>query len=412
MAGEMLTGGMAMVFARYGSFWRRLRGAARHGFSTKAVEKYQATLASEAAQAAFDIVQTPADWEKRLKRAIASSILRATYGWPQIKEEESELITRMEAHIARLTNALISAALLIDFFPIIKYVPTWMAKWKRDALEWHKRDTRMFEGFYDGVRRKKMNDQQSDCFVSTLIENEERNGFTQKENAWLAGILFTAGAETTASAMSYFVLAMTLYPDVMRKAQAELDAVVGRERLPTFADQAQLPYINALCKEVLRWRPVGPLAVPRRTIKDDWYEGYLIPKGTIVIPNVWAINRDSNVYPDFDVFHPERFLDDAVEKTLAPLTHSMGHVTYGFGRRICAGYNFANQAMFIDIATLLWAFDIEKAVDEFGHVIVPSSTECIDAGAAVSPAPFKCRITPRFHEVEAILKWEQASRSE
>lgn len=57
------------------------------------------------------------------------------------------------------------------------------------------------------------------------------------------------------------MLAMTLYPDVMRKAQAEIDALVGRERMPTFADRPQLPYVCALVKEVLRWRPVGPVGM-------------------------------------------------------------------------------------------------------------------------------------------------------
>lgn len=70
-----------------------------------------------------------------------------------------------------------------------------------------------------------------------------------------------AGAETTAAALAVFMLAMTLYPDVMRKAQAELDAVVGRDRMPTYADRPHLPYIRAIVKEVLRWRPVGPLGV-------------------------------------------------------------------------------------------------------------------------------------------------------
>jgi cytochrome P450 len=93
------------------------------------------------------------------------------------------------------------------------------------------------------------------------------------------------------------MLAMTLYPDVLRKAQVEVDEVVGRQRVPTFADQANLPYIRALVKETLRWRAPGPLGVPRRAnkvvflpssptiatngLKDDFYEGYFIPKGKV-----------------------------------------------------------------------------------------------------------------------------------
>ena len=87
-----------------------------------------------------------------------------------------------------------------------------------------------------------------------------------------------------------FMLAMSVYPDVQRKAQAELDAVVGHDRLPTFQDRDRLPYINAICNEALRWMPVGPLGVPHRLIQDDEYNGYLLPKDTIFIVNLWCVD--------------------------------------------------------------------------------------------------------------------------
>ena len=78
------------------------------------------------------------------------------------------------------------------------------------------------------------------------------------------------------------------YLETQVRAHAELDAVVGRTRLPTFADYPHLPYIRAMVKEILRWKPVGPLAVPHRLAEDDWYNGMFIPKGTICIPDVMA----------------------------------------------------------------------------------------------------------------------------
>ena len=68
----------------------------------------------------------------------------------------------------------------------------------------------------------------------------------------------------------------------MRRAQAQIDAVVGRDRLPTFADRDKLSFIEAMVKEVLRWRPVGPIGLPRLTLEDDWYKGYFIPKGSVL----------------------------------------------------------------------------------------------------------------------------------
>ena len=80
---------------------------------------------------------------------------------------------------------------------------------------------------------------------------------------------------------------MALFPEAQKKAQAELDVVVGFHRLPDYSDESALPYVCALVKECLRWHAVLPLAVPHKLIEDDNYRGYHIPKGTVVIPNVW-----------------------------------------------------------------------------------------------------------------------------
>ena len=82
---------------------------------------------------------------------------------------------------------------------------------------------------------------------------------------------------------------MALYPDVQLRAQEELDAVVGQNRLPDFSDRPHLPYVNAVIKEVLRWHVVLPLGVPHQTTTDEVYNGYYIPAGTVVCPNVWYV---------------------------------------------------------------------------------------------------------------------------
>ena len=82
---------------------------------------------------------------------------------------------------------------------------------------------------------------------------------------------------------------MAAHPEVQKRAQAELDAVVGPNRLPEFEDQDSLPYICALTKELLRWRTVVPLSIPHRSMQDDEYRGYLIPKGSLVFSNLWSV---------------------------------------------------------------------------------------------------------------------------
>ena len=123
---------------------------------------------------------------------------------------------------------------------------------------------------------------------------------------------------------------MARNPEVMKKAQEELDRVVGKERLPDFSDRDNLPYIDALIKELLRWNPPFPMSVANRATQDDVYRGYSIPAGAIVIPNIWAISRDSSIYPDPEAFNPDRFLKDG--KTNHAVLNPEDRV-FGSGRR-------------------------------------------------------------------------------
>lgn len=102
---------------------------------------------------------------------------------------------------------------------------------------------------------------------------------------------------------------MLRFPDVLRKAQEEIDRVVGRDRLPNEDDEQSLPYIRALQCELLRWRPVVPLVQPHLASQDDEYEGYRIPKGALVWANLAAMSRNPETYPDPDQLKPERYLN-------------------------------------------------------------------------------------------------------
>ncbi|KAI0698160.1 cytochrome P450 [Cytidiella melzeri] len=396
MGDEILTGGMYMVFLKYGDRWRKMRRASHESFSLKGSEKFQPIQADATIKATLLIITQPASWEDHIKRMTISSILSSVYGWAPFSEQEIPMMKRMHAHSAKVSEVTAPGAYLVDFIPAMKYLPSWMAKWKREGSQWYEDETKMFEGFFASIAAELAAGNATDSFVAELIETEEKHGMTRKEGGWLAGILMY-----TAATLLTFILAMTLHSDVMRKAQEELDEVVGRDRVPSFKDKSRLPYVRAIVKETLRWRPVGPLAVPRKTTEDDWYEGYFIPKGTTVIPNVW----DPEVYTNPEDFRPERFLDELGQVEISfPDTHQMGHVSYGFGRRICVGMHFANQALFIAVATILWALDIHPSVDESGNAIRPSCTDWIDTGVVVGPAPFPCSLTPRFPGARSILE--------
>jgi len=172
--------------------------------------------------------------------------------------------------------------------------------------------------------------------------------------------------------------------------------MVGNDRLPKFTDRSQLPYVDALAKEVFRWNTVVPLALPHRVQEDDIHEGYYIPKGALVIPNIWQMQRDPRTYPNPSEFNPDRYLGKEPQQD--PRT-----ICFGFGRRICPGLNLADASVFISCAMALAVFDIFKAVEN-GVEITPV-VECTP-GTISHPVPYKCSIRPRSPKAVALIQQE------
>lgn len=157
---------------------------------------------------------------------------------------------------------------------------------------------------------------------------------------------------------------MAVHPEIQRKAQKEIDQLLRGERLPTLSDQADLPYISAMVKEIYRWHVPLPISIPKLLREDDVYKGYLIPKGAIVLENIWAVFRDPVVYPEPHLFNPERFLKGG---KLDPSVRDPEDRVFGSSRRICPGKHFANHAIFLRFATILATFNIEPGVNDKGE---------------------------------------------
>lgn len=216
------------------------------------------------------------------------------------------------------------------------------------------------------------------------------------------GSIYSAGANTTVSSFMSFLVAMLLYPGIQRKAQDELDSVIGRERLPTFEDRPMLPFIDAVCKETLRWRPAVSAAVPHATTEDDVYEGFFIPKGAVVMGNIWAILHDPELYPEPDIFKPERFLNPDGSLRDDPNLTSV----YGFGKRICPGRHFVDATLFIVVAYLFSVFNFERGKGDGGEP--PDYT--YTGGLVSAPNPFPCSFIPRDQRARDLILSDSMAR--
>lgn len=204
---------------------------------------------------------------------------------------------------------------------------------------------------------------------------------------------YLAGSETTVASAQGIILALASHPDVQHRAQAEIDALLASEnRLPLVSDRPNLPFVHAIVKEAVRWHTVVPLGFPRMNMEDDEYNGYFIPKGTYILPNTWAIMHDPEIFPNPFDFDPSRYINvqGKVDSTL-PSPETSG--AFGFGRRICPGSHFSDDALFIFVASLLTTFNITPPRDEHGN---PIHLELkVQSRVVASPVPFECEFTVR-----------------
>ncbi|KAJ7358478.1 cytochrome P450 [Mycena albidolilacea] len=208
----------------------------------------------------------------------------------------------------------------------------------------------------------------SPSFVLEHLERMEE-GDDEDDLKGAAATMFGAGEATTWSALTIFILAMILHPEMQVKAQQEIDSVVGDLRLPEFKDRVDLSFIEGILQENFRWNPPVPLGIPYRAMENDVYNGMFIPKGALIFANIKGMALDENVYSNPLSFRPERCLAKPTGAGEPPFNQ-----VFGVGRRICTGQYVADNSLWIAVATILATCTITNAVDESGEIIVPGST--------------------------------------
>lgn len=301
-------------------------------------------------------------------------ILRITYGYTIAPHTSDPLVALIERTMDVFGLASDLLAWPVNAFPLLKYLPEGLpgTSFKKTAREWNKLVDAMLNVPYAFVRQEMEKGTHRPSYVSSLIEQEKDtedgtiNLDASKEDVIkkTAAVMYGGGSDTTVSSIHAFILAMMLFPDVQKKAQKEIDTVVGSDRLPQFDDRDHLPYVKALVNEVFRWHPVAPMAVPHKVDEETTYGGFRIPKGAYLIPSIWWLLHDPETYSDPASFDPDRYLEPRNEPDPTD-------ANFGFGRRICPGRFVADQTLFITVSRLLATFDITKAIDESGKEIEP-----------------------------------------
>ncbi|KAF9008812.1 cytochrome P450 [Cyathus striatus] len=404
MGGELVGWKNTLVLLPYGDRFRRYRRLLHKLIGSQAMMKqFYPVIEQETRKFLRRLVPLPDDLVSNIRKTSGAIILRISHGY-ETKEHEDPFIELANKATAQFAMSTAPGGFLVDVIPFLRHVPQWLpgAGFRRKADTWATTLMEMVEKPHIFVKEQMVAGTALPSFCSVLQEGRQLSDDEEFELKWSAASLYSGGADTTVSAIYSFFLAMTLFPEVARKAQTELDSVVGNDRLPTQSDREYLPYLNALIKEVLRWNAVTPTGIPHLAMQDDMHDGYLIPKGSLIIANIWAMTHDPRIYDKPEVFNPDRFIP-SLDGTIEPDPREL---CFGFGRRICPGLHLADVSIFITCALTLAVFDIEKKVER-GIVIEPLHENT--TGTISHPKPFKCSIKPRSERALMLIQGSECA---
>ncbi|KAK0463550.1 cytochrome P450 [Desarmillaria tabescens] len=393
--------GFDFGFMRYSDGWRMHRRMFHQYFQSRAVPAYYPVQMRSSLALLQQLHKSPDAFVRHVRHHAGSVIMKIVYGYDADADGDKFVESVDEAlESVRIIGNV--GVFLVDYIPWLKYLPQWLpgTNFMSLANAWRKKVDDMKERPFEYTLESLADGSASPSFVSENLAKMKQIRMSKYESeAYLevirntAAVAFIAGADTLYFPQYSLFL---LYPEIQNKAQAELDTVVGHTRLPNFDDRPQLPYIDAILLEALRWNPVVPLGVSHRSVKDDIYRGYHIPAGATIISNTWAILHDEKDYPNPMVFDPDRFMpEDGRELQPNPTA------AFGFGRRICPGRYLALNTAWIAIASMASALSFSKAVDSESRVVEPSDT-FTDAHLSF-PMPFKCTIKVRSAQAEAVI---------
>lgn len=418
--GEIYNGNSSILTQPYGKAWSIRRKLLHQALNPKALRLYKPTQEAEAVRLCNALLKDPGDWEKQLERFTSSVVFCVAYGH-RIDSLKAQVIADRFRFMHFQASLNIPGKYLAETFPIISKIPAALMPWKRQVQRMGSTEGQANLALLNMVkqdiaRAKEDGDPEAvpDSLCKLLLDMREQEPVPLSEThfSYVPASLFGAGSDTTASTLCSAFLGLVTHPSVLKAAQAELDSMVGAERSPVFGDEPNLPYLRALCRETLRWRPVAVLGgTPHASTESDRYQGWTIPAGSTILGNNWAINLNDQYYPNPHHFDPVRFLSDkerlqlGIEKQpyVGEKMHpaKAGHSSFGWGRRICPGADLAVNSLFIALSKLLWAFDIlpieGREYDIFAYT----------DGFNVRPKKFECTIRVRSEQHRKVLGEEQ-----
>lgn len=331
---------------------------------------------------------------KHIERVQTSFVIGGTYGFRTPHRLDPNLVSILKS--SHDSNAIAVSQTLLNFFPSLKSLPKMLSPYQKAAAKVRQYTVPWVHGhMITALERPGWNLAKQSYAIGM------KEGSTPREVEVNLETNVYGGIETSPRELMWVIVAAITQRAAVRKAQAQLDEVVGPDRLPNFIDRPKLTYVDAFLRETMRWRPIMADSIPHRIEKDDMYNGFLIPANALIMPNSWGINRDTKYFgDDVEEFVPERWFTDRDAKK-NDLRNDLPTPVFGYGRRTCAGKRVAEDGMYMQMARLLWAFDFVEAE---GAPVDPTAE--LRHTFTVPPAPFKVKFMPRTPNIREVVARE------
>ncbi|TFK41710.1 cytochrome P450 [Crucibulum laeve] len=368
---------------------KQYRKLLKTGLGVRATRDFWPLLQTEVETLVEGLTRSPEKHESHIRRNAAGVIMKVAFGYTVTEDDHFIKVAEEAAKVSGWATA--PGRWLVDYIPTMRFIPSWVpgADWKRQGEAWRARLRHLSHVPHQWVKDQMASGTYIDSFTSRLLRPDGHQFVNAEQEdiiKWCAGGLYAGAGDTTVSALISFIHLMALHPEVQRKAQIEIDDIIGVDQLPDPPKLGKLPYLAAVLKEVLRFAPVGNIALPHRVIVDDEYAGYRIPKDATIIANVWAIMHDVSIYSEPFIFNPDRFFAPSGND---PQTDPR-QFAFGFGHRSCPGIHFAETTMLLAMANVISQFDISLP----SNTKVPPTIE-YTSGITSHIKPFDIQITPR-----------------
>ncbi|ESK85919.1 cytochrome p450 [Moniliophthora roreri MCA 2997] len=385
--GKKVTNDLNMALCGYSDTWRALRKAAHTILTPAAAESHLPIQRAEATQVLYDFIQNPDDFFNHIGRYTNSVIMSILFGKRCPRYETPESMGFFESQ--KLWNRCLSPTAVppVDLLPFLDYIPESWAWWKQLASETRQKQRALYFGLLDECEQRMKRGEENESYMEQILMEKRELGLDREMIGYLGGILLEGGTETTASFLRCLVMALIVFPDAQRKAQAEIDGV-------------------ALIKEVHRFHPVSPI-VPHATLADEEYRGFVLPKGTTILVNTYGIYHNPQHFDNPGTFNPERYLSHEFGvKEGVDASFFRDDLVFGYGRRACPGIYIARDSLNLNTMNLIWAFNFAPPKDATGNEIPVSFDNHEKKGLVPVLLPFKCSIRPRSQNVVNIVERE------